>query len=281
MEIIKAIIFGFVEGITEWLPISSTGHLIILDNFLKLNNVTEEFKSMFDVVIQLGAIMAVVIIFWNKLWPFAFNKKGKIFKPGAFELWIKILIACIPAAVVGLLFDELFEQLFYNPICVSLALIIVGVLFIIVENTIKVKKKAAVNSLDEITYMQAFIIGIYQLVAAIFPGTSRSGSTILGGLSLNISRPVITEFTFFLAVPVMFGASLLKGLKYFMFLSESGTIISSTEICVLLVASIIAFVTSIIVIKLFIEYIEKHDFKSFAYYRIVLGIIVLLYFFVN
>ena len=267
MEIIKSIIFGIVEGITEWLPISSTGHLILLNEFLKLD-VSEDFYSMFEVVIQLGAIMAVVVLFWEKIWPFyKKNDKVKVNKD-IISLWGKILVACIPAAIIGILFDDVFEDLFYNPVCVSIALIVFGVLFIVIENK---NKESKINSLEEITYNTALLIGIFQLIAAIFPGTSRSGATIVGALLLGVSRTVAAEFTFFLAIPVMFGASLLKLFKYsFNF--------TSMEFWILITGMVCAFITSMIVIKFLMDYIKKHDFKVFGYYRIIFGIIVLLYF---
>ncbi len=268
IEILKAVFFGIVEGITEWLPVSSTGHLILLDEFIKLNE-SEEFKSMFDVVIQFGAIMAVVVLYWKEIFPFSFKEKPVV-KKDIFVLWFKILAACIPAAVVGLLWDEVFEKYFYNMVSVAIALIVVGVAFIFVEKKNK-DKKPRVNSLSEITFKDALLIGVFQLLAAVFPGTSRSGSTIMGGLAIGISRPVIAEFTFFLAIPVMFGASLLKIAKF-------GLAFSASQAVLLITAMIVAFVVSVIVIKFLMGYIKKHDFKVFGWYRIVLGIIVLLYF---
>ncbi|MBR3023815.1 MAG: undecaprenyl-diphosphate phosphatase [Oscillospiraceae bacterium] len=268
IEILKAVFFGIVEGITEWLPVSSTGHLILLDEFIKLNE-SEEFKSMFDVVIQLGAIMAVVVLYWKEIFPFSFKEKPAV-KKDIFVLWFKILAACIPAAVVGLLWDEVFEKYFYNMVSVAIALIVVGVAFIFVEKKNK-DKKPRVNILSEITFKDALLIGVFQLLAAVFPGTSRSGSTIMGGLAIGISRPVIAEFTFFLAIPVMFGASLLKIAKF-------GLAFSASQAVLLITAMIVAFVVSVIVIKFLMGYIKKHDFKVFGWYRIVLGIIVLLYF---
>ncbi len=267
MFIIKAIIFGIVEGITEWLPISSTGHLILLNEFIKLD-VSKEFYSMFEVVIQLGAILAVVILFFNKIFPF-YSDKGKLkVNKNIMSLWGKIIVACVPAAIVGILFDEVFEKLFYNPICVSIALIVFGVLFIVIENK---NRKSKINSLEEITYNAALLIGLFQLIAAVFPGTSRSGATIIGALMLGVSRTVAAEFTFFLAIPVMLGASLLKLFKFsFNF--------TSLELTILLVAMVTAFITSLFVIRFLMDYIKKHDFKFFGYYRIILGIIVLIYF---
>ena len=207
IEILKAVLFGIVQGITEWLPISSTGHMILLDEFISLN-VTPEFMDAFLVVIQFGSILAVVVLFWNKIFPFDFKKKT-IIKKDIFVLWFKIVVACIPAIIIGLPFDDLFSQLFYNYVCVAIALIVFGILFILVENRNK-KTAPRITELSGITYKMAFIIGIWQLIAAIFPGTSRSGATIIGALLLGISRTAAAEFTFFLAIPVMFGASLLK-----------------------------------------------------------------------
>jgi len=267
-EILKAIFFGVVEGITEWLPVSSTGHLILLDEFIQLKQ-SDSFKSMFDVVIQLGAIMAVVVLYWKQIFPFSFKEKPVI-KKDIFTLWFKILVACIPAAVIGLLFDEVFEKYFYNPVTVSVFLILVGVAFIILESK-NTERKTRINSLSEITYKDAFIIGIFQLIAAVFPGTSRSGSTIMGGLAIGISRSVIAEFTFFLAIPVMFGASLLKIVKF-------GLDFTAAQAVLLITAMLVAFVVSIIVIKFLMGYIKKHDFKVFGWYRIILGALVLAYF---
>lgn len=268
LEILKAVFFGIVEGVTEWLPVSSTGHLILLDEFIQLNE-SAEFKSMFDVVIQLGAIMAVVVLYWKQIFPFSFKTKPVI-KKDIFTLWFKILTACIPAAVVGLLFDEVFEKYFYNPVSVSIALIVIGIAFIILESFNK-GKKTRVNSLSEITFKDALLIGIFQLLAAVFPGTSRSGSTIMGGLAIGVSRSVIAEFTFFLAIPVMFGASLLKMVKF-------GLAFTASQAAILGIAMVVAFVVSIVVIKFLMGYIKKHDFKVFGWYRIILGALVLIYF---
>ena len=277
-KIIKAIIFGIVEGITEWLPISSTGHLILVEQFLKFNEVSPDFWNMFQVVIQLGAILAVVVLYIKKIWPFTTDKEKGIKKSGPLSylnkdimnLWGKILVACIPAAVIGLLFDEVFERLFYNPFCIAIALIVFGVAFIFIENR-KQKKKNKKDTTDKITYKDALIIGCFQLIAAIFPGTSRSGATIIGSLLLGLSRPNAAEFTFYLAIPTMFGASLLKILKF-------GLSFTGMELTLLLVAMAVSFIVSILVIKFLMSYIKKHDFKAFGYYRIVLGIIVLAYF---
>ena len=266
IELIKVIILGIVEGITEWLPISSTGHMILVDEFIKLV-VSADFLEMFLVVIQLGAILAVVFLYWQKLLPFDYKNNWKI-KKDTLSMWFKIIIACIPAAVVGILFDDQLNELFYNP--PTVALIVFGILFIIIENYNK-GKKAKINSLSEITYNTALIIGIFQLIAAIFPGTSRSGATIVGALLIGVSRTVAAEFTFFLAVPVMFGASLLKLVKF-------GFAFTASELVLLIIGMLVAFVVSMITIKFLMSYIKKHDFKVFGWYRIILGIIVLIYF---
>lgn len=268
LEIIKAIFFGIVEGITEWLPISSTGHMILLNELVKLD-VSKEFYDMFQVVIQLGAIMAVVILFWKQIWPVKKENDKLKLDNNILSLWGKILVACVPAAIVGVLFDEVFEKLFYNYVCVALALIVFGIAFIIIENKNK-GKSSKINSLAELSYNTVLLIGIFQLIAAIFPGTSRSGATIVGALLLGVSRTVAAEFTFFLAIPVMFGASLLKLVKFsFAF--------TGMELAILLVGMIVAFITSMFIIKFLMGYIKKHDFKVFGWYRIVLGVIVLLY----
>ena len=268
LEILKAIILGVVEGITEWLPISSTGHMILVDEFLKMN-VSHSFMEMFLVVIQLGAILAVVILYWNKLIPVSFNNGIRI-KKDTMSMWFKIIVACLPAAVVGILFDDELNALFYNYVTVAIMLIVFGVLFIIIENK-NHNKRAYITSISDITYKVAIMIGMFQLIAAVFPGTSRSGATILGGILIGMSRTVAAEFTFFLAVPVMFGASLLKLLKF-------GLVFTGSELIILAVGMISAFVVSIIAIKFLMQYIKKHEFKPFGWYRIVLGIIVLIYF---
>lgn len=273
LEIIKALLFGIVEGITEWLPISSTGHMIILDEFVKLN-VREEFWDLFLVVIQLGAILAVVILFWNSIFPINLTKKGEPFwKKDILQLWVKILLACVPAAVVGILFDDFLDKYLYNFPCVALALIVFGVLFIMVEKG-KKGQKAAINSIDRLDYRTVLLIGVFQLIAAIFPGTSRSGATIVGALMLSVSRVVAAEFTFYLAIPVMFGASLLKLVKFM----TLGLTFTGAEILILAAGCISAFVVSVLVIKLLMGYIKKHDFIPFGIYRIVLGMILLIYF---
>ncbi len=270
IEILKAILFGIVEGITEWLPISSTGHMILLDEFVTLE-VSPEFLEMFLVVIQLGAILAVVVLFWNKIFPFNLKKeKGPFLVKETWIMWFKIVVACIPAAIIGILFDDIFNELFYNYKTVAIALIVFGVLFLVVESANK-NKPSKINSLGEITYTTAMLIGVFQLIAAVFPGTSRSGATIVGALMIGVSRTVAAEFTFFLAIPVMFGASLLKLVKY-------GFAFSGNELILLAVGMIVAFAVSVIVIRFLMDFIKKHDFKVFGYYRIVLGIIVLVYF---
>ena len=268
IEIIKAVLFGIVEGITEWLPISSTGHMILLNEFVTLN-VSEDFWEMFLVVIQLGAILAVVLLFWNKIFPFRFREKPVVQKD-IFVLWFKILVACVPAAIVGLAFDDVLDALFYNPWCVAIALIVFGVAFILIENRNK-KMMPKITELGAITYRTALMIGIFQLLAAVFPGTSRSGATIVGALLIGVSRTVAAEFTFFLAIPVMLGASLLKLLKF-------GFSFTGQELVILVAGMAVAFVVSVAVIRFLMGYIKKHDFKIFGWYRIVLGALVLLYF---
>ncbi len=268
IEILKAIFFGIVEGITEWLPISSTGHLILLNEFISLD-VSERFFSMFEVVIQLGAILAVAVLFWKEIWPFSAKERNFI-KQDTFVMWLKIVVACVPAAVVELSMGERIEELFYNYAVIALALILFGIAFIYIEN-INGRKAPKMASIAEITWMTAFWIGMFQLIAAVFPGTSRSGATILGGILLGVSRSVAAEFTFFLAIPVMFGASLMKLLKF-------GFAFTSSELIILLVGMVTAFLVSLAVIRFLMGYIKKHDFKVFGWYRIVLGALVLAYF---
>ncbi len=269
IEIIKALILGIVEGITEWLPISSTGHMILVDEFLKLN-VSEEFKNMFLVVIQLGAILAVVVLYFKKLIPLDIQEKKLRWKKDTLTMWLKIIVSCVPAAIVGVFFDDELEAVFYNWQTVSAALIVFGVLFILIERRNK-GREPKINSINDITYQTAFIIGIFQLIAAIFPGTSRSGATILGALLIGVSRGIAAEYTFFLAVPVMFGASALKLVKF-------GFDFTSLEIVILFVGLVSAFVVSILAIKFLMSYIKKHDFTVFGWYRIILGAAVILYF---
>lgn len=268
IEILKAVLFGIVEGITEWLPISSTGHMILLNEFVTLN-VSEEFWEMFLVVIQLGAILAVVLLFWNKIFPFRFREKPVVQKD-ILTLWFKILVSCVPAAVVGLAFDDVLDALFYNPWCVAIALIVFGIAFIVIENRNKTMRPK-ITELGEITYTTALLIGIFQLIAAVFPGTSRSGATILGALMIGVSRTIAAEFTFFLAIPVMLGASLLKIVKF-------GFAFTGNEIVILAVGMAVAFIVSVVVIRFLMGYIKKHDFKVFGWYRIVLGALVLFCF---
>lgn len=272
IELLKVIFFGIVEGITEWLPISSTGHLILTDEFIKLN-VSDEFLQMFMVVIQLGAILAVVVLYWGRLWPFQINRKEKgIYRYCNREkwiLWFKILVACIPTIVIALPFNDLIEEKFNNYVVVSIMLILYGILFIIIENYNK-KRKARFNTLEEVSFRTAFLIGIFQVLSVI-PGTSRSGATIIGGILVGTSRTVAAEFTFFLAIPVMFGASLLKLVKF-------GFAFTSAELVTLVVGMAVAFLVSVLAIKFLMGYIKKHDFKVFGWYRIALGILVLGYF---
>ncbi len=280
IEIIKSVLFGIVEGITEWLPISSTGHLILVEQFVKFTEVSPEFWNMFQVVIQFGAILAVVLLYWNNIWPFTQKKEKAMQSKGILSyvnkeimiLWTKILVACIPAAVIGVFFDEVFEALFYHPFSIAIALIVFGVAFIVIENKNKNRNKhKPKETTSDITYKDAILIGIFQLLAAIFPGTSRSGATIIGGLFIGLTRPNAAEFTFYLAIPTMLGASLLKLVKF-------GFGFTGIELMILLVGMLVSFFISWLVIKLLMNYIKKHDFKVFGYYRIVLGILVLLYF---
>lgn len=267
-EILKAAIYGIVEGITEWLPVSSTGHMILLEEVMPMD-VSKEFWSMFLVVVQLGAILAVVLLFWNKIFPFKPGKEEFI-DLKIINLWGKILVACIPAGIVGVLFDDWLDEHFYNYWVVSIMLMLVGLVFIIVENHNK-GQQAVMRNTAEITYKAAAMIGIFQLIAAVFPGTSRSGATIVGALLIGVSRTAAAEFTFYLAIPVMFGASFLKLVKF-------GFNFTGTELGILLTGMIVSFVVSVLVIRFLMGYIKKHDFKIFAWYRIILGAIVLLYF---
>ena len=265
IEILKAVLLGIVQGITEWLPVSSTGHMILVDEFVKLN-FSPTFISTFLVVIQFGSILAVLLIFFKKLNPFD-SSKSKIEKKETLSLWAKVIVAVIPSGIIGVLFEEDIDRLFFNSTTVALALIIYGVIMIVIENR---DKKPTVSDFSEVSYKLAIGIGLFQCLALI-PGTSRSGSTIIGATLLGASRYVAAEFSFFLAIPTMLGASLLK-------LVKTGFAFSGFEWLVLGVGSVVAFVVSVIVIKFFMDYIKKHDFKVFGYYRIVLGIIVLLYF---
>ncbi len=267
IEILKAVFLGIVEGITEWLPISSTGHMLLVDEFLQLN-MSEEFKEMFFVVIQLGAILAVVSVFFKRMIPFEINNGLKI-KKDTFSLWIKVVIACVPGAVVTLLFDDFIESRLHTPVVIALTLIIYGIAFIVIENAAK-NKQPKTNRLELISYKEALLIGLFQ-VLSIIPGTSRSGSTIIGALLIGVSRVAAAEFTFFLAVPVMFGLSALKLLDF-------GFGFTTDEIIILLVGCVTAFAVSLGVVKFLMSYIKKKDFKAFGIYRIVLGVLVLAYF---
>ena len=270
IEILKSILYGIVEGITEWLPISSTGHMILLEEIMPMN-VSKSFWSMFLVVIQLGAILAVVVLYWNKIFPFKKNKEGKYTSvKSIWILWSKILVATIPAAIIGLALDDWIDAHLYNGFVVVIMLILVGVAFIYIENRNK-DMRPSVNSLSALSYKDALIIGLFQVVAAILPGTSRSGATIVGGLMIGVSRAVAAEFTFFLAIPVMFGASLLKLVKF-------GLAFSVLEFFILVIGMVVAFFVSIFVIRFLMSYIKKHDFKVFGWYRIVLGAFVLIFF---
>ena len=290
LELLKVIFLGIVEGITEWLPISSTGHMILVDEFIKLN-VSQEFKELFFVVIQLGAIFAVILLYWNKLWPFyirpitkrqrAMANKMPTVQRGAYLfveqfcdkekwiLWFKIFVACLPTIIIALPFNDIIEEKFNNYVVVAIALIVYGVLFIVIENYNK-RRRASCRNLQELSFKTALIIGAFQVLSVI-PGTSRSGSTIIGGILAGTSRTVAAEFTFFLAIPVMFGASLLKLVKF-------GLSFTGTEIIILIVGCLVSFVVSILAIKFLVGYIKKHDFKAFGWYRIILGVLVLGYF---
>ena len=267
IEILKAALYGILEGITEWLPVSSTGHMILFEEILPMK-VSENFWNVFLVVIQLGAILAVVLLYWNKIFPFNFKNKNRPFiRYDIMNLWGKILVACIPAAIVGIAFDDILEKYLYTSVVVATMLVLVGIAFLIIENRNR-HKRARVTSLQELSYVDALKIGVFQLIAAIFPGTSRSGATILGGLMIGVSRTIAAEFTFFLAIPVMFGASLLKLLKF-------GLSFTGAELAILCTGMIVAFLVSVIVIRFLMSYIKKHDFKVFGWYRIILGILVL------
>lgn len=272
LNILKAIIFGIIEGITEWLPISSTGHLILAESFIKFEGLSEGFWDMFEVVIQLGAILAVVILYFKSIWPIKkkeskHGSKGFKFDKDILNLWGKIIVACLPAiAIVALGIDDFADEHFYNPTCIAIMLILVGIAFIIIENM--KKKDPKVTDIKSLTYKHAIIIGIFQLIAAIFPGTSRSGATIIGALLIGISRTVAAEYTFYLAIPAMAGASLLKILDF-------GFNFTSGELAVLFVGTIVSLLVSILIIKFLMTYIKKHDFKIFGYYRIALGMLVI------
>lgn len=276
IELLKVIFQGIVEGITEWLPISSTGHMLLVDDFMKMD-MTESFKDMFLVVIQFGAILAVILIFWKQLWPVKVEKlkrsSGRAISidRGIISMWGKVIVGCLPAAVLGFLFDDLITEYLYFPYIIAAMLIIYGIGFIVIENYNK-KRVPKINSISELTYKSALIIGVFQALAMI-PGTSRSGATIIGALIIGISRTTAAEYTFFLAVPTMIGASGYKMLKYFL---NEGLGFSTSEWITLVVGMVVAFVVSVIVIKFLMSYIKKHDFKIFGWYRIILGIVVLV-----
>lgn len=270
VELLKAVILGIVEGITEWLPISSTGHMILVEEFVKLN-VSDQFMEMFRVVIQLGAIFAVVLLYFNKLNPFS-PKKSRKEKKETMEIWFKVIVGIIPAGVLGILFDDWLDEHFYNYIVVSIALILYGVLFIVIENKNR-NKRSRINNFDNLTYATAFKIGLFQTLSLI-PGTSRSGATILGGIIVGASRPIAAEYSFFMSIPIMFGASLLKLIKF-------GFDFTGAEVAILLTGMIVAFLVSVISIRFLMRYIRNNDFKAFGWYRIVLGILVLVYFFIR
>lgn len=273
LEILKAVLFGVVEGITEWLPISSTGHMILLNEFVKLN-VSSQFWDMFLVVIQFGAILAVILLYWKTIWPLGIYRHRKrtriVWKKDTLSLWGKTIVACIPAGVVGVLLDDWLDEHLYNWLVVAIMLILVGVAFLVVEKVMK-DRKPQITELKDLGMKQALIIGMFQLIAAVFPGTSRSGATIIGGLMIGVSRTVAAEFTFILAIPVMAGASLLKMLKF-------GFHFTGMEAAILAAGMVVAFVVSVIVIRFLMGYIRKHDFKPFGWYRIVLGALVIVYF---
>lgn len=271
VEVLKAVLFGIVEGITEWLPISSTGHLILLDEFVTLN-VSDAFKSMFDVVIQLGAILAVIVLFFHKLNPFA-PSKSREEKDATWQLWFKVVVAIIPSGLVGVLLDDWMDEHLHNAVVVSIALIVYGVAFLLVERRNQGKHLRMIDDVNRIDYKTAVMIGLFQCLSLI-PGTSRSGSTILGAILIGVGRSAGAEFSFFMAIPTMLGASAIKGLKFFL----SGVSATGTEIGVLVVGCVVSFLVSLAVIKGLMEYVRRHSFSAFGVYRIVLGIVVLAYF---
>lgn len=269
IEALKVIFLGIVEGITEWLPISSTGHMLLVDQFIQMNQ-SQDFKDMFFILIQLGAIIAVVLLFWNKMFPFQFKDKTKpVVRKDVFSIWFKVVVACIPGAVVTILFDDYIEQHLQTPTVIACALIFYGIAFILIEIFNK-NRKIRIQSIDDITYGTALLIGLFQ-VLSIIPGTSRSGATIIGALLIGVSRVAAAEFTFFLAVPVMFGLSAIKLLKF-------GFAFTSLELAIMLLGMAVAFLVSLIVVKFLMDYIKKRDFKIFGWYRIALGIVILIYF---
>ena len=271
LELLKAILFGIVEGVTEWLPISSTGHMILLDEFIHLG-VSAEFYKLFEVVIQLGAILAVIILYFKTIWPFRNNNGSISLDWPTLDLWGKIIVACFPAAVIGILFNDWMEEHFFTPEVVAITLILYGVLFILIES--RNIGTGQVKNVHDISYKKALQVGIFQLLSLV-PGTSRSGSTIIGGLLIGLERSVAAEFTFYLAIPVMIGASLLKLIKYIL---KVGFVFNGSELLILAVGCVVAFIVSILVIRFLMAYIKKHNFTVFGYYRIVLGLMVLGYF---
>lgn len=270
LEFLKAIFIGIVEGITEWLPVSSTGHMILVDEFVKLD-VSEAFREMFLVVIQLGAIAAVPVFFWHKLNPFS-KKKSAHERRLTWTLWSKVIVGVLPAAIIGLLLDDIFDKYFYNYVVVAVALIVYGIVFIVIEKRNK-NKEYRVNDVHELSYKDSLIIGAYQVLALI-PGTSRSGSTIIGGMLSGVSRVASAEFSFFMAIPVMLGASLLKVVKFFL----DGFTVSGFEVGLLLTAMAVSFIVSIVSIKFLMDFVKKHSFSPFGVYRIILGVAVIGYF---
>ena len=271
IELLKAVLFGIVEGITEWLPISSTGHLILLNEFITLN-VSDEFGSMFDVVIQLGAILAVIVLFFHKLNPFA-PSKSSAEKKKTWNLWFKVVAAIIPSGIVGVLFDDWMDAHLHNGIVVSIALIVYGIAFILIERKNQGRHLKVIDDVHDITYRTALLIGLFQCLSLV-PGTSRSGSTILGAIAVGVGRGAGAEFSFFMAIPTMLGASAIKGLKFLL----SGVAATGTEIGVLVVGCVVSFLVSLLVIRGLMEYVRRHSFAAFGVYRIVLGLLVLAYF---
>lgn len=274
LDLLNAAILGIIEGITEWLPISSTGHLILAQLIFPLRNASPQFTEMFEVVIQLGAILAVVVLFWGQLWPFCADKNKSYIKKDVWSMWFHVLVAIIPTVLVALPFEDWFNTNFYNYQTVAFTLILYGILFIIIENLNK-KRTPKITAIDQLSYKTAFLIGLFQ-VLSIIPGTSRSGATIIGALLLCVARPVAAKFTFFLAVPTMLGASLLKTVKF----AVNGASITGLETSMLAIATIVAFLVSLLAISFLMKYVQKHDFKVFGWYRIALGVIVFAYFFI-
>lgn len=269
-ELLKAIFFGIVEGITEWLPISSTGHLILVQEFINFKGQSQDFMDVFNVVIQLGAIMAVVVIYFDRLNPFRPGKTEQEVRQ-TWQLWLKVVLACLPVIVMAMLFDEWFEAKFYNFFSVALMLIIYGIAFIWIENR-QAKRQPQFTNLASLPYLTAMQVGLFQILS-LMPGTSRSGSTIIGGMLMGTSRSVVTEFTFFLGIPIMFGASAWKLLKFFL----SGSLLTMEQICLILVGMVTAFLVSLMVIRFLTGFVKRHDFKGFGYYRIALGIFLIMY----